>query len=442
MGAQPSGTVSRGNRPTGARRTLRSCVVCGVALAAMSALATAATADPDPNMPSQAEVDAARQAAQGKARDVAAVQADLVLANQELQAASITAAKAAEAYNGAVYRLDQARAAAKAAAAKEREAKADVGRQQTAYADALASSYRLAPELSAVSALIEADGPASVLERYTALDSAESAMDANYDAYRAASTLATVASTQASDARAEAAALEKEAGTARATAQAAADTAAAQATTIAQRKTKLIAELARLQHVSVSLARQRQHALEVAAAQAAAEAAQHQAELEAQQAAEEQAEQEAQEQAEQDHSDDPTSDPTPTNPPVHNPPAAGGADAAIEFARDQIGEPYVWAAAGPDSWDCSGLTMGAWAAGGLYLPHYSVAQYDASTPISPSDLQPGDLVFWGDSGDPSSIYHVALYSGDGMIIQAPRTGRDVEEVSMYYWIPPNFYARP
>ncbi len=86
--------------------------------------------------------------------------------------------------------------------------------------------------------------------------------------------------------------------------------------------------------------------------------------------------------------------------------------------------------------------MGAWQAGGKYLPHYSVAQYDESTPISPSDLEPGDLVFWGDSGDPSSIYHVALYSGDGMIIQAPRTGRDVEEVSMYYWIPPNFYARP
>ncbi len=86
--------------------------------------------------------------------------------------------------------------------------------------------------------------------------------------------------------------------------------------------------------------------------------------------------------------------------------------------------------------------MGAWAAGGTSLPHYSVAQYQQSTPISAGNLQPGDLVFWGSSSSSSSIYHVALYVGDGMIIHAPRTGRDVEEVSMSYWITPNFYARP
>ena len=56
------------------------------------------------------------------------------------------------------------------------------------------------------------------------------------------------------------------------------------------------------------------------------------------------------------------------------------------------------------------------------LPHYSVAQYEQSTPISFSALQPGDLVFWGSSSSPSSIYHVALYVGGGEIIQAPRTG--------------------
>ncbi len=114
----------------------------------------------------------------------------------------------------------------------------------------------------------------------------------------------------------------------------------------------------------------------------------------------------------------------------------------MAFARAQIGDPYVWAAAGPDAWDCSGLTMGAWAAGGKALPHYSVAQYEASTPVSPSDLQPGDLVFWGSSSSPSSIYHVALYSGNGMVVTAPRTGRDVTEESMYAWRAPDFYARP
>jgi cell wall-associated NlpC family hydrolase len=114
----------------------------------------------------------------------------------------------------------------------------------------------------------------------------------------------------------------------------------------------------------------------------------------------------------------------------------------VAFARAQIGEPYRWGAAGPDAWDCSGLTMGAWSAGGKSLPHYSVAQYEQSTPISAAQLQAGDLVFWGSSSSPSSIYHVALYVGGGQIVHAPRTGRPVTQESMYYWTPPNFHARP
>ena len=103
----------------------------------------------------------------------------------------------------------------------------------------------------------------------------------------------------------------------------------------------------------------------------------------------------------------------------------------------------MWGAAGPDSWDCSGLTMGAWAAGGNYLPHYSVAQYEQSTPIS-RQLAPGPATWCSGarSSSPSSIYHVALYVGDGQIIHAPRTGRPVSQESMYYWTTPNFYARP
>jgi len=82
----------------------------------------------------------------------------------------------------------------------------------------------------------------------------------------------------------------------------------------------------------------------------------------------------------------------------------------------------------------------AWEAGGVTLPHSSSGQYAASTPISSSALQAGDLLFWGSS--PAGIYHVALYVGDGQMIHAPRTGRPVVQESMYYWTTPDFFARP
>ena len=114
----------------------------------------------------------------------------------------------------------------------------------------------------------------------------------------------------------------------------------------------------------------------------------------------------------------------------------------VGFARAQLGEPYVWGAAGPSAWDCSGLTMRAWQQAGVSLPHYSVAQYSAGTPISAGQLRPGDLAFWSSSSSPDGIFHVALYAGGGQIIHAPRTGRPVTQDSLYYWTPPTHFARP
>ncbi len=448
----------------GTRRTARTCLVTLTVTAVVSGLTSVAMADPD-TAPSQSEVDAAEHATQTKARDVAAVQADLVVANQRVQASQVQAAKAAEAYNGALWKLQQARTEARAAERREAGAHAAVAHQQAVYGEALASSYAMAPQLTAMSAMLDADGPTGVMERYTTLDTAESAMSGQYDDFSAASTLAEVAATQATEARAAAAELEARADAARLAAEAAEAAAAAEAQSVASQRDQLISELATLQDISVSLAGQRQQALEDAAAAAATAAAQQAAEDAAAQAAQEAAEEAAQNPAESDPSDgdpdnqpgdgpspDPTPEPTPDSEPAdppapelpapNPPPTSGGAKAAVAFAKAQLGEPYVWGAAGPNSWDCSGLMLAAWRAGGKYLPHYSVAQYQQSTPISPSDLRAGDLVFWGDSGSSSSIYHVALYVGGGMIVHAPRPGRGVELVSMYYWITPNFYARP
>jgi cell wall-associated NlpC family hydrolase len=401
----------------------------------------------------------ARSAVRDQERSVATVQAELVLANERLRASAIEAAQAAEAWNGARYRLQQAREAAAAAARRSEVASADVRRQQHAYAEALTASYQLAPELNGLSAIADADGIESVIDRATTMQNAQTALDGQYDAFRAAATVAEVATDQAEQARDEAATRQQEAREARDAARAAAAAAQQQAAAIAQEKDALIAELARLQDVSVALAEQRQSALEEAAAAAAAEAAaQEQAEQQAQEQAEQQAQEQAEErdgnppgqQASEDQPEQSPSQPSPTPQPQPQPapqpttaPApAGGVAAAVAFARAQIGEPYRWGAAGPDAWDCSGLTMGAWSAGGKSLPHYSVAQYEQSTPISAAQLQAGDLVFWGSSSSPSSIYHVALYVGGGQIVHAPRTGRPVTQESMYYWTPPNFHARP
>ncbi len=104
---------------------------------------------------------------------------------------------------------------------------------------------------------------------------------------------------------------------------------------------------------------------------------------------------------------------------------------AVAFARAHIGDPYVFAAEGPHAWDCSGLTMAAYASVGIDIgPHSATAQYGlekAEGHLVPfSSVRPGDLLFYTDGhGD---MYHTTIYSGDGMMIEAPYAGADVREV--------------
>jgi cell wall-associated NlpC family hydrolase len=92
--------------------------------------------------------------------------------------------------------------------------------------------------------------------------------------------------------------------------------------------------------------------------------------------------------------------------------------AVIAYARAQLGKPYVFATAGPDTFDCSGLTMMAWRQAGVSMAHFSGAQFNAVPHVPISSLQPGDLVFKG----PGGRDHVALYIGGGMQIAATHTG--------------------
>lgn len=94
--------------------------------------------------------------------------------------------------------------------------------------------------------------------------------------------------------------------------------------------------------------------------------------------------------------------------------------AAVSFALAQLGKPYVWGAAGPAAYDCSGLTMAAWATAGVPLGHYTGDQQQEGVAVSPADLVPGDLVLvpGSDSPGPGVAGHVGLYLGDGLVISA------------------------
>jgi hypothetical protein len=96
---------------------------------------------------------------------------------------------------------------------------------------------------------------------------------------------------------------------------------------------------------------------------------------------------------------------------------------ALKFALQQIGDIYVWAAAGPTRWDCSGLTMRAFQTAGVSLPHSSRVQVKYGKSIAYANVKPGDLLFFG-----KPISHVSIYMGGGKMVQAPRPGKRVEVV--------------
>lgn len=145
----------------------------------------------------------------------------------------------------------------------------------------------------------------------------------------------------------------------------------------------------------------------------------------------------------------PPSNPPPGVDPTPDPPVGGLVEQAIAYAKAQLGEPYAFGGAGPSSWDCSGLTMRSYSSAGVYIGTHSVNnQYQTaksqSRLVKVGQMRAGDLLFYSPGGSTAngSMYHVTIYIGGGLMIEAPRPGVNVRIVAVRYGDLVPYAARP
>jgi cell wall-associated NlpC family hydrolase len=453
-----------------ARRAARAgiTVLAGLGLVAGIAVPLSA-AHADPVYPSADQVAGAQAAAASAAGQVATLDQQLASSRDRVEELQQAAGNAAEAANGAQLELERAAAESADAQAKAATALATADEAMLTLSRYAAEVYQGGGDTSQLDIFFGGGGPQEVLDKASGIQAvgaerARMVQDAE-SARLIAANLQQVAA-EAEGRRATAAAAAKAAAD---KARQAAQDAETQTAQIEQQQQQMMAQLAVLQNTSVQLEQQRQagiaaeqerqreearRAAAEAAAKAAAEAAAREAAARAKAAEEAEAaartareQKAAQAAAARAAADKAAADaaraaatpppvttrpPTTTKPPTTvptPPPPSGGVAAVIAFARAQLGEPYVWGGAGPSVWDCSGLTMMAWRQAGVSLSHYTGYQYAETDRVPISQLQPGDLVFYGTSGPDS--HHVGLYIGGGQMIHAPNPSTVVKIASIY-----------
>lgn len=385
-------------------------------------------------------------AVDGEKQSAAAIQIKLVEARQRLNSLYTQAAMASERLNGAIWEAEQAKAELEAHKRAVAATEKDLRRQRDSVAILTVQDLQSGSGMSRLSTLFESEGPAQLLDRSAAYTSTQEAMAARIDAL----TASTVVHDSAVNSATAAAKRQKEAVAKQARAKAAIAEAIARAETAVEQtateRATLLEDLASAQSMPIAEVTKRQDEIDK--------------ELDAQPGIPTPPNDEPRPTTPKPTTQ-PTTKPTtpkpttpkPTQPttklpatpkpPVVNPPPASSSkvEKAVSFAMDQLGEPYKWGGAGPNSWDCSGLVMKAWGSAGVSLPHFGGAQYSQTKHVSMDSIQRGDLLFWSNGG-PGSIYHVTIYLGGGKMIHAPRTGRNVEIVSINYWIKPKYASRP
>lgn len=409
------------------------------------------------NSPTEQEIERARDARERTEQAVADVQARLATLAAELDEARIRAAIAVEAYNGARYELSRARLAEEAAAGEAVEIRGQRSMADVELGRRAAATYRSGGGWSELSVVMRVVTDASIVDITEALATVTRSQSVVHGRWSGALDEAEVAVRAAERQVVERAAAEGDAAETLERAKRAVSEHEDAVARASATRDELMLELAAVRGTTAELEHDRQRAEDQReqaererAAQQQAEPAQH----------EEAADDTGPERTQRDDAETgesaaprPADEAEPVASSAPEPAAtsasrpgtsfAGAAAAAraIDYARAQIGKPYVWAGAGPAGFDCSGLTMRAWEHGGVRLTHWSVAQARQTVAVPYSDLRPGDLIFWSENDAPSGTYHVALYIGGGEMIHAPSPGGHVEVRDVFYWRTPSFYAR-
>lgn len=458
--------MARETRTTGRGRSRALNAALALAIGAAVGLAPVSTAVADPTNPSAQDVQAAQQAVTAKAAEIAQIELRLA----EVSAVSDTAWQkvqiAGEAYTQALVDRDAAAATAAETTARLAEANAAMDKARKVLVGIALQSARNGGSFDMAEAVLVAGGFQEVVARTTALQRLGAKADDAAQSFQAAKIVADTLKQRATAALATKDATATAAKQALAAAQQSqSDAEAAVAAAAAQRDT-LIAQLAVVQQTSVAIEKARQDQLDAERA-ARAEAAAKAARLAPPTAT--------------PVSTAPvtTPPPTPTQPtttpptttqpptttvppppvttpvttPVSSDPyglgtgvsrgSAAAGEAAVAWAKTQLGLPYGWGATGPGAYDCSGLVMRAWQNAGVSLNRTTMDQYRQVKKISYDSLRVGDLIFWGwDANNPDSVTHVALWLGNGQILEAPRTGLDVRITSMRWSGTMPFAGRP
>lgn len=399
------------------------CVIALIAAAVVASSPRAAGADTYPGL---ADIAAAKASVSNAAATVAELDAAVVKLEQARADAENAALLAADVYSTAKGDAERAQRQSVAAAGRADDAVAALDSARSDLGAIAMEAYRSGGSMTSVEAILGADGFEDVIARSEDYGRAAAEVDSVVQRVRATEVVAGTMSDFAADAAQEAAAaadaaavaLTKAEDSRRVAEQAVAD---AQAT-----REDAVARLAQLQNTTVQLEQQRQAGLasdrqraqqaQLAAALAAAEKS----------AAEQTAATQPPPATTPPATSPPATSPPATTPPATTPPAswsssASQGQAAAAFAQTLVGSPYQLGGNGP-AYDCSGLTRASWGSTGVWLPHSSRSQYAGVAHVPFSQLRPGDLIFWGTNRDADSIYHVAIYIGSGLVVEATVPG--------------------